>query len=107
MDICRHIEAGKYNYKPYPEFGNYDLTKSEYDPHNQKVKEKFISDIEEVLRYNTSIGEKFKKDLIESFELSEHPKAEKAFRLAWIECGYLGYEEVYYYFAELADLMKD
>lgn len=49
--------------------------------------------------------EKFKADLFEYCGMTGHPKAERAFSLAWYNAHSGGYNSVVYYFEELADLI--
>ena len=49
----------------------------------------------------------FKKELLEKYDLTDHPKADQLYNLAW-EFGHSsGYENVRYFFGEMADLLKD
>ena len=48
----------------------------------------------------------FKLDLIAEFGLTNNPKAEKCFALAWNYGHSAGYSEVYNYFSELVELIK-
>lgn len=49
----------------------------------------------------------FKNDLLETFGVKDHPKAEKAFRLAW-ELGHgVGFYEVLTHFNNFVELITD
>lgn len=49
---------------------------------------------------------KFKEDLFKEYGVSDNPKLEKAFDMAWDRGHPSGYRDVVYYFDELVDLIK-
>ena len=50
--------------------------------------------------------QEFKTDLFASFDVANHPKAEKAFDIAWDDGHAAGLHEVLYHFERLVDLLK-
>lgn len=58
---------------------------------------------EELLR----LQEEFRSDLIEEYNMTDHPKANKIFNKAWDLGSSLGYEAIVEYFHELVDLFQD
>ena len=48
----------------------------------------------------------FKRDLFAYYGVTGHPKAERAFEIAWGHGHSAGYSEVDIYFSELAELLK-
>ncbi len=53
------------------------------------------------------IGNEFKLALFKEYGVENHPKAEKAFSMAW-EAGHAeGYSNVEFHFSELVELIKD
>ena len=62
------------------------------------------------LKYNTTERakyEEFKRDLFELHGVTDHPKAERCFQLAWEDGHHAGYDEVVILFDKLVDLIKD
>ncbi len=51
------------------------------------------------------LEEEFKKDALQYVELSDHPKAEKTYAMAWDYGHSAGYSEVMNYLVDLADLV--
>jgi hypothetical protein len=51
--------------------------------------------------------DEFKQDLFEEYRVQEHPKREKVFNLAWEHGHASGYSEVYNYFGDFVDLIRD
>ena len=52
-----------------------------------------------------ALRQQFKQDMFEEFGVLDHPKAEKAFEIAWGYGHSSGFHEVFYYFTELAELL--
>lgn len=51
--------------------------------------------------------EEFKQDLFEEYRVQEHPKRENVFNLAWEHGHASGYSEVYNYFGDFVELIRD
>jgi hypothetical protein len=49
---------------------------------------------------------RFKADVIASENLTDHPKADRAYEMAWDDGHSEGLESVYYSFVQLAELLK-
>ena len=85
----------------------------DFQPPKNCVEEKIIDEIsynshmkhyrEEVLR----LEEEFRKDLIEKYNMTGHPKADKIFYKAWNMGCSLGYQEVEEYFQDLVELFDE
>jgi hypothetical protein len=84
----------------------------DFQPPKNCVEEKVLDEIsynahrkhyqEETLR----LQEEFRKDLIDKYELTNHPKANKIFNKAW-DMGCAGeLEEVEYYFQDLIEFLE-
>ena len=61
-------------------------------------------------RYNeesSKLYKEFQNDLFEEFEVSDNPKKDKCFDLAWEYGHSSGYREVYNYFSEFVELIQD
>ena len=56
---------------------------------------------------NRRLQEEFRNDLIEEYEMTGHPKANKIFDKAWELGSSKGLEEVEYYFQDLVSLFED
>ena len=94
MSIYESIEAGIYkNPNPYPA----DIK----DPKARKVKL--------ILYYQkeAECKEMFKKDALEDLGLSNHPKADKLFDIAWERGHASGYQSVWSVMIDLAPLLQD
>ena len=85
----------------------------EFEPPKNCVEEKVLDEIsynahlKHYREENLRLQEEFRKDLLEKYYMSNHPKANKIFDKAWeIGCG-AGYEEVEGYFQDLISLFKD
>lgn len=50
-------------------------------------------------------NEQFKKDLLTALGITDHPKAERLFEIAWDHCHSNGLTEILYYAAELSELL--
>ena len=60
--------------------------------------------------YNTEkqkLEQEFQDDLFYEFEVSDNPKRHKCFALAWENGHANGYSEVYNYFGDYVELIKD
>jgi hypothetical protein len=89
------MDFSKYkNKKPFPEF-NSSLPKEE----TQKVRLEYF--IEE-----NRLSDLFKEDLFKEHGVSEHPKRERCYSLAYEYGHSSGYSEVANYFNELVNLIK-
>jgi hypothetical protein len=53
------------------------------------------------------LHEEFKSDLYAEFGVSDNPKRGRLFNIAWDHAHSDGYSQVYEYFADLVDLIKD
>lgn len=53
------------------------------------------------------INQEFHDDAIEAAGLTGHPKAEKAYSLAWQNGHSSGFSEVFYHLKDIADMLKD
>lgn len=56
---------------------------------------------------SAKLHQEFKNDLFEEFGVSDNPKRFKCFDLAWEHGHSSGYEEVYNYFCDFVDLIRD
>ena len=83
------INLGFYNHKlPYPNTNYRDLKTAYW------AEEKALNDL-------------FKVDALEETKLTKHPKAEKAYQIAWDRGHASGYYEVFMYLEELAELLLE
>lgn len=48
----------------------------------------------------------FREDIFKEFDVENNPKREKCFSLAWEHGHSSGFSDVYYYFADLVELIK-
>ncbi len=83
------------NKLPYPLMADY----KDYDT--------WLVDHSTYSKENVRLREQFCADLIEEAGVIGHPKANKAFDMAWDRGHASGYHEVEYEFAEIAELLKD
>jgi len=127
MDIYDNIKNGNYNYPKSPlESNKANATTCECGVwHSDKnipnfcsacgkpVKELFEKRLEQVKKIRieywkqcNDIDAQFKKDLIEYYEITDHPKADRAFEIAW-EYGHSdGCYNVALVMDDLVELMK-
>jgi hypothetical protein len=56
---------------------------------------------------NKRLQDEFRKDLIEKYEITGHPKADKIFNKAWDMGCSLGYQTIQDYFEDFIELFKD
>jgi len=64
---------------------------------------------EKKLRYSNrehALIEEFKKDLFQEFEVTDNPKAEKCYRLAWEHGHSSGLADVASYFGDFVELIR-
>lgn len=59
----------------------------------------------ERMKENCWKREMFKKDVFENFGVTDNPKAERCFEIAWEDCHSYGFNEVFNKFGELIDLI--
>jgi len=69
------------------------------DPDRQAKREAYNADEARLLR-------EFKADMFEDCGVTGHPKADKAFDIAWSHGHASGLYDVYCYFSELAELLR-
>ena len=93
--------------------GNYEQYKGNVPFPERALTEKIV-DEEKLAKHQQDyrkeehrLYNEFKSDLFEEFGVENNPKREKAFSLAWEYGRSSGYEEVYGYFDELVELIKD
>lgn len=55
---------------------------------------------------NCRLYEEFRRDMFEHYGVTDHPKVETAYRIAWGHGHSAGYSEVNIYFSELLELFK-
>lgn len=72
-----------------------------------KAKAKYKSDMEEYRGKSKQREAEFKTDLLEEYGVTDHPKADKAFSIAWDIGHSNGFSEIEHYFTELLPLLKD
>jgi hypothetical protein len=65
----------------------------------------YLKHRDEYAKEKNRLHEEFKSDLYADFGVSDNPKRDKAFKLAWEHAPALG--DVYDYFADLVVLIKD
>ena len=53
------------------------------------------------------LHQEFQNDLFEEFSVSDNPKRNRCFELAWEHGHPSGYEEVYNYFGDFVELIRD
>lgn len=123
-DIHDKIKAGKYDSPKRPQRptsicinGHYFTTTRSDIPNfcsvcGVPVKERYEEEMnkyyKEMKEYNRRVVEirkNFKKDALTSCGLINHPKAEKAFEMAWERGHSNGYTEVVYELEKLADFL--
>ena len=85
----------------------------EFIPPKNCVEEQILDEIsynahvklyrEEVVR----LQNEFRKDLIAKYNMSNHPKSDKLFNMAWDFGGSLGYDAVEDYFSNLINLFQE
>jgi len=56
---------------------------------------------------NIRLQEEFRDDLLEEYEMTNHPQATKIFNKAWDMGCSMGYREVQEYFEDLVELFRD
>lgn len=85
----------------------------EFEPPKNSVEEKVLDEIsysahlKHYREENLRLQEEFRRDLLEKYYMTNHPKANDIFNKSWeIGCG-AGYEEVEGYFRDLVELFKD
>lgn len=59
------------------------------------------------MQLENEMDEKFKRDALKYVRLTGHPKADKAYALAWQEGHSSGYSEVLSYLLRIAEVLKD
>jgi hypothetical protein len=72
------------------------LDKEAYEAHRKEYNDE-----------SAKLHQEFKNDLFEEFGVSDNPKRNKCFDLAWEHGHPSGYEEVYNYFGDFVDLIRD
>ena len=86
---------------------------TDYEPPKNCVEEKVLDEIsfnahmKHYQEENLRLQEEFRKDLIDEYKMSHHPKANKLFNKAWDMGCAGGLEEVEYYFRDLIELFQD
>ena len=125
IDIYDKIKAGEYDLPPRPKRpksvcvnGHYFATTHSGTPNfcpvcGVPVKEQYEKETDryykEMKKYNRKVVEirkNFKKDALTYCGLINHPKAERAFEMAWERGHSSGYAEVVHELEELADLLE-
>jgi hypothetical protein len=83
-----------------------------FEPPKNCVEEKVFDEVSYTAHMKLYIEEskklqdEFKRDLINKYKMTNHPKAEKIFNKAW-DFGYSsGYEDIEYYFQDLIELFE-
>lgn len=71
---------------------------------NMNTHSSFITKVNEGY-YNNNL-EKFKNDMFECYNVSNHPKADKAYSLAWEYGHSAGLHDIHNYFSDLVELIK-
>ena len=99
-----------YYYKKGVMIGMKRQFEDDFEPPKNCVEEKVFDEIsynahrkhysEELKR----LQEEFRNDLIEKYQMTDHPKADKLFNKAWDMGCAGGLEEVEYYFMDLVEL---
>ena len=85
----------------------------DFQPPQNCVEEKVLDEIsfnahmKHYQEENLRLQEEFRRDLIEEYHMTGHPKANKIFDKAWEMAYSLGYEEVINYFGDLVELFQD
>jgi hypothetical protein len=69
-------------------------------------KDAFFVDTRAYSNLCSELEKEFKRDLFDQHGVTGHPKAERAFQLAWDYGHSSGFQEVANYFDDLADLLK-
>lgn len=87
MSIYDKINAGVYK------------SKLPYDHLDRAVRQAWIDD-------SRRLDAQFKLDLFDEHEVSENPKREKAFEIAWDQGHSAGLSEVASYFSDIVELIK-
>lgn len=72
-----------------------------------KDMEKYKADLDEYRRVSRQREAEFKADLFEEYDVTGHPKADRAFALAWEEGHANGFYEVESFFSRLVLLIRD
>ena len=89
------MEFEKYkNMMAYPKLSDYT------------TKEEYKNATHEYRKENGRLFEEFKKDLFADLDITDNPKAEKLFSIAWEKGHSSGYREVYNEALDLVDLIK-
>jgi hypothetical protein len=109
MDIHEKIRNGDYeNTKPFPTSADFKAARNKYNEAEGlaatglwQAKTKAYND------ENNRLYAQFKKDLFAYLEITDHPKAEKLFALAWSHGHASGYSEVAVYADEFVELLRD
>ena len=81
---------------------SFDARLDEYD----NAVEEWLIRLREYRTLETQVIEVFKRDLLVSLDLTEHPKANRLYAMAWEHGHSSGYAEVAMYAEELAELLK-
>jgi hypothetical protein len=55
---------------------------------------------------NKRLQDEFRRDLIEEYGMTDHPKADKIFNKAWDMGSSLGYQSIQEYFEDFVELFK-
>jgi hypothetical protein len=91
MDLFEKLNADHYcNRREYPD---------RKDPLFEKLRQAYAET-------NAALSEQFKADLFAHYEVTDHPKREAAYRIAYEHGHSAGYSEVANYFGELVELLK-
>lgn len=85
---------------------NFEKYKLVYLPIHPSDKESRKKQYQEYQRLTGLKETEFYNDLLEEFNVTDNPKAAKCYSIAWGFGHSAGYEEVYYYFSELVELIK-
>ena len=125
MNIIQKIESGYYKSPKYPKKSDYQMSDAKITAFKNAVEQNLIvgeqkDKIQQEIWQGTSaynearfvyrteanrIENEFKRDLLEEFGVSDHPKGELLFEKAWERGHSAGYMEVYGVFDDLVELI--